>query len=153
MRFPSVTATDLNGRQVAFPDDFGPGPTLVLIAFQRWQQELVDEWLPLARELAGAYDGFDYYEFPVIARIYGPTRWLVDGGMRAGIPDPEARARTVTLYVDKAGFRESLGLESEETVYALLVVDGEVTWRAAGRPTADREADLRDAVERTHAMA
>ena len=47
-------------------------------------------------------------------------------GPIAGVPDPQARARTITLYTDKESFRKALGLGTEDRVYAVLV-DREAT--------------------------
>ena len=44
-----------------------------------------------------------------------------------------ARARTITLYVDKPAFRRALELPHEEDIYVLLVDrEGKVFWRAEG---------------------
>jgi len=73
----------------------------------------------------------------------------VDGGMRGGIRDPEARARTLTLYIDKEPFNTALELPTEDQVYALLVdASGGVVWQAAGRPDDASSAALTAAVER-----
>ena len=59
---------------------------------------------------------------------------FIDGGMRRGIPDAAVRAATITLYIDKAPFRESLRLPDEDRIYAVLVdQQGRVFWRGEGR--------------------
>ncbi|MDR3747630.1 MAG: hypothetical protein P4M04_05705 [Acidobacteriota bacterium] len=64
------------------------------------------------------------------------TRWFIDSGMRRGIPDPNARARTITLYIDKKPFEQALQLPTEKTVYALLVDrSGKVLWLGASMST------------------
>jgi hypothetical protein len=70
--------------------------------------------------------------------------------MRAGIPDPKARDRTVTLYLDKQDFRKTLDMPDEDRIYVLLVSkDGEVLWRARGDYSADKEGSLRAAIVET----
>ena len=64
---------------------------------------------------------FQYYELPTIDKLSAVARWFIDSGMRRGIPDKNARARTITLYIDKQPFKNSLQLPTEKTVYALLV--------------------------------
>ena len=143
MRFPPVIGFNLAGRRYALPADFEGRLNLVLIAFQREQQDLVDTWLPLARQLAAKHEVLRYYELPTISRAYGPARFVIDGGMRAGIPDPVARATTITLYLDKRAFREALDLPNEDTIYTLLVDrTGDVLWRAQGACTPELNADL-----------
>jgi predicted transcriptional regulator len=54
-----------------------------------------------------------------------------------------ARARTITLYVDKAAFRQALELPHEEDIYVLLVDrEGNVLWRAEGAFTPEKGESL-----------
>jgi hypothetical protein len=70
--------------------------------------------------------------------------------MRAGIPDPATRARTITLYLDKAGFRESLDIENEANIWLYLFDrSGQVLWRVEGGFTEEKGATLRDIVIQT----
>lgn len=64
---------------------------------------------------------FRYYELPTIDRLNPIARWFIDSGIRRGIPDREARARTITLYLDKLAFRKALNLPDERPVYAVLI--------------------------------
>jgi hypothetical protein len=41
--------------------------------------------------------------------------------MRAGIPNPLTRERTITLYLHKPAFMQSLEMEDEEHIYILLL--------------------------------
>ena len=131
--FPKLTATNLENREFHLPEEFAGERNLVLIAFQREQQKLLDTWLLEMPRFQQADPGFQYYELPTIERLNALARWFIDSGMRRGIPDKNARARTITLYIDKKPFEESLQLPTEETVYALLVDrSGKVLWRAEG---------------------
>jgi hypothetical protein len=74
-----------------------------------------------------------YYELPTIQRLNVLARTFINEGMRAGIPDPTARERTITLYLDKAAFREALQLPGEDDIYVLLLDrQGQVLWRTEG---------------------
>ncbi len=149
LHFPTVTGSNLSERRYTLPQDFEGELNLTLIAFQREQQALIDTWLPLAQRLAAAHDRFRYYELPTISRAYSLMSFVIDGGMRAGIPDPVARATTITLYIDKKPFRQALDLPHEDTVYALLLDQtGKVVWRAAGACTGQLSADLEQTVAR-----
>ena len=131
--FPKLKASNLENRDFQLPEDFAGERNLVLIAFQREQQKLLDTWLREMPRFQQADPGFQYYELPTIERLNALARWFIDSGMRRGIPDKNARARTITLYIDKKPFEESLQLPTEETVYALLVDrSGKVLWRAEG---------------------
>jgi hypothetical protein len=67
--------------------------------------------------------------------------------MRAGIPNPKTRERTITLYLDKADFRAALGMPDEEHIY-VLVLDrqGREFFRTRGPYSREAEAALRQAV-------
>lgn len=146
-RFPQVTGSNLNRKSFRLPTDFEGQLNLVLIAFRQYQQRDIDTWLPLAAQLAATHDSFYYYELPVIRSMNFLSRSFIDGGMRAGIPDANARHATITLYLDKQKFRDALGLPTEDTVYALLVDNhGEILWRAAGPCTPDYTTKLLDTI-------
>ena len=93
----------------------------MFIPFQRWHQAEVDSWGSLAEELEQQYEGLFYYELPTL-QSGGPFyKIFLNEGMRAGIPNPETRERTITLYLDKANFRTALGMADEEHIYILVV--------------------------------
>ena len=149
MQFPVVTSANLSRRKLTLPADFEGDLNVVIIAFQRWHQRVVDTWIPLAKQLEQAYEGVRYYELPVIQRINVLGRTFINEGMRAGIPDPRARARTITLYVDKAAFRQALELPHEEDIYVLLVDrQGNVLWRTEGEFTPEKGESLATTVHR-----
>jgi len=121
---------------------------VLLIAFQRWHQSLVDTWVPFLQQVEEKHPDLRYYELPTIQRLNPLSRVFINEGMRAGIPDTTARERTITLYLDKKAFREALNLPHEEDIYVLLVDRaGKVLWQAAGAHTADKAASLLSAIE------
>ena len=61
------------------------------------------------------------YVLPVLSARYGPVRWLIDGGMSRGIPDPAARARTITVYTDVEAVVANLGLAGTDTIAVVAV--------------------------------
>jgi hypothetical protein len=135
--FPQVEGTTLEGRKVQLPRDFDGALNVVLVAFKREQQADVDTWMRTALDLEGDAPRLRVYELPVLGRGYRLLRGFIDGGMRSGIPDAAARARTVTLYIDKTPFKASLGIRTEDRIVVLLVTPaGEVVWRADGAMTA-----------------
>jgi hypothetical protein len=120
-KIPQVTGQNLHRDRVRFPEDIKGRPTLLLIAFRHEQQRDIDTWLSRLDELQGAAPDLKVLELPVLGRAYVIMRPVIDGGMRSGIPDPDARARTVTLYTNKRSFRKALGLGPEDRIYAVLV--------------------------------
>jgi phage terminase large subunit-like protein len=143
MQFPSVTGSNLQRKKLKLPQDFQGELNLVLIAFQRWQQTQVDTWIPFARQPEETHSGVRYYELPTIERLNALARTFINEGMRAGIPDPVARERTITLYLDKNALQEALQLSGESDIYVLLLDrQGRVLWRAEGAFTPEKGASL-----------
>ena len=134
--FPAVHASNLNGRRFDLPADFEGDRNLVILAFQRQQQALVDSWSPAIANLLARYADLCFYELPTISRGNPLFRAWLDGAMRGGIPDRQAREHTITLYLDKAAFRQALNLPHEETIYILVLErGGHVLWRGQGEYT------------------
>lgn len=146
---PALVTKDLNGDVQRIPDGLPGELKLFLVAYRQRQQFDIDPWLTLGLRLERVHAGFRVYELPTLARSWGLVSGWVDGGMRGGIRDPEARARTLTLYIDKEPFNTALELPTEDQVYALLVdASGGVVWQAAGRPDDASSAALTAEVER-----
>jgi hypothetical protein len=144
--FPKLIASNLEKQTLSLPEDFAGDPNLLLIAFQREQQANVDTWLRGMKRFE-ALPNFHYYELPTIDRLNPIARWFINSGMRRGIPDSNARARTVTLYLDKVAFRKALNLPDEKQIYAVLVdSSGRVLWRAQGDFDESKAASLEKAL-------
>ena len=148
MLFPNVSGANLKREKLSFPEDFAGELVIALVAFQQWQQRQVDTWLPFAEQLEQEYAGVRYYELPVIRRMNILSRTFINEGMRAGIPNPKARERTVTLYLDKTNFRAALGILHEQSIYVLLLTSaGKVLWKTEGEFSTEKGETLRTAVE------
>ena len=142
--FPTIRASNLEGKDFTLPEDFEGQWNLLFVAFERHQQEDVDTWTPHARHLCEADSSLRLYELPTIRRGNPIMRWMINRGMASGIHDPQARAATITLYLDKTEFRRSLAIESEAEITVLLVGrDGGIRWRGIGTWSADKEESLR----------
>jgi hypothetical protein len=151
MQFPSVTGSNLQRRKLDLPEGFEGELNLVLIAFQQWQQRQVDTWIPFVKQFEEAHSALRYYELPTIQRLNALARTFINEGMRAGIPDPVARERTITLYVDKNAFKQALQLPREDDIYVLLLDrEGRVLWRAEGSFTQEKGESLVAAVRGGH---
>jgi hypothetical protein len=141
--FPAVRASNLNGRPFNLPADLEGERNLVIVAFQRHQQALVDSWSPAIADLLARHADLRFYELPVISRGNPLFRAWLDDAMRAGIHDQSAREHTITLYLDKAAFRQALELPHEGTIYALLLDrTGRVLWRGHGEHTPQLTGEL-----------
>ena len=126
------------------PETLAGEVNLLLIAFRQWQQRDVDTWTPVADELAGGYPQFRAYELPVISQAYRPVARFIDGGMRSGIPDPNVRDATITLYINRSDFMRRLQITTVRSIVPMLVrPSGTILWRTEGPRTPHSEAELR----------
>jgi len=147
VRFPTVTFDNLEGRSLTLPADFNGERNVVFVAFQMEQQKDVDTWAPWLKRTLPKYPGSDFYEIPTIQRMVAPMRWVINRGMRGGIPDRAVRERTVTLYIDKEPFKRSLGITTESVIQVLLVDKaGRVWWRTTGSYSPAKAAELEQAL-------
>ena len=147
LQLPTVQGSNLARQKMTFPADFAGRVNMVFIPFQQWQQSQVDSWVPLAEELSQAFSDFHYYEFPTIQRMNWLSRSFINEGMRAGIRDEATRARTITLYLDKAGFKQALDIPGEETTWVMLFDrQGRLLWRTSGAYTPEKGRELQEAV-------
>jgi carbon monoxide dehydrogenase subunit G len=111
----------LDGKEYELPGDLAKQHTLLVVAFRREQQRVVDQWLPWLIDLERRRSDVAVYEVPVLSSVYGPARRFIDGGMTRGIPDASARARTITIYTDVGKVVENLGLVGTDTIAVLIV--------------------------------
>jgi hypothetical protein len=142
--FPRVRGRSLLGADLGLPEDLPGDRTLVVVAFRQWHQAIVDRWI--ARAVA---DGIPptprgaparlpraVIEVPVLSMRWRPVRRAIDGGMIAGIRDPDVLARTITVYTSVGGFQASLEIPDSDQVHVFVVrPDGTVLARASGEPT------------------
>jgi hypothetical protein len=148
IQFPTVSGRNLQRESLQFPQDFPAKYTIVLMAFWRHQQNDVDTWLPYANVLEKLYLGTAYVEFPVIWQMSSVRQFLLNEGMRAGIPDQKSRQRTTTLYLDKSRFFSKLQIASQDKIQVLLVRDdGQVLWRETGRFSPEKGKSLSQALQ------
>jgi len=154
MTFPTVSGSNLLREKLTLPRDFQGELNLVFIPFERWHQMEVDSWSALAEELEEKYEGLVYYELPTLQNGGSIYKIFLNEGMRAGIPNPKTRERTITLYLDKAEFRAALDMKDEEHIY-ILVVDrqGNEFFRLRGQYNRQGETALRQALSQLTSTA
>jgi hypothetical protein len=139
--FPEVSGKNLKRKKYRFPQDFPAPLNIVLMAFQRYQQLEINTWLPFVGQLDSEYEDLTYLEFPVIYQMGPIGQFMLNEGMRAGIPDQKARESTITLYVDKTQFMGQMQIKSEDAIQIFLVTgEGKVLWHETGVFT-DEKAD------------
>ena len=142
-----MEARNLEGRAYRLPEGLEGEQNVVLVGFEWWQQALIDSWVPPLAGLAASRPGLRFYELVAVPRSRLPVRRIIDGGMVAGIPDREVRARTLTAYTDLGALLAALDLGSTQDI-AIFLTDrvGRIRWRASGAHDAARQAALEHAL-------
>jgi len=150
--FPSVSASNLDGRKFDLPKGLEGELNVVIVVFRREHQGLIDGWVPHLNGLVGEKKGLAFYELPVIHSSYSVFHRWIDGGMRAGIGDEGARKRTITLYVDKRALKRRLEIPDEDTIHLFLIDrNGKVVWRGEGGFTEQKLGGLKEALKLSRA--
>lgn len=146
-RFPTVRGVSLADAELTLPGDLEGERNLLAVAFHRSHQKAVDTWIPLFRELEVSVPDLACYEVPTISGGWSPLRRFIDGGMKAAIPDPLTRSRTVTVYGDVGRVTGALGLPDRDRI-AIVLVDrrGEVFWMDRGPLEGDPPQELLEAL-------
>ncbi len=149
MKFPNVKATSLTNRAYHLPHDLDGELNLVIVAFQQWQQERVDTRIPSLQRLAYEHKMLRVYEMPAMSRFNALYRFMIDNGMRAGIPDKAVRAATLCAYIDIPPFARALQLPGYDSIYLFLIDrSGEILWRGQGPYDQAQLAELTATVKR-----
>lgn len=149
MRFPELYARDCDGRSVRLPDDLGPDPTLLLVSFSPRLATDVETWLPLAADLAGSVPDFWCYDLLVFPELTDGVEVSLAAGLHAdgGRFERGERVRSLVAHTDLSAFGRALVLEGFDRVYAFVLHEGRVRWRAFGPLTTPLERRLRTAIE------
>jgi hypothetical protein len=152
MKFAPVKATSLTNKSYNVPRDLEGDYNLVIVAFKQWQQDWVDTWIPSLQSLAYQHQQLRVYEMPTMSRFNGLYRFMIDNGMRGGIPDKAVRAATLCAYIDIPPFAQALQLPSYDTIYLFLLDrNGEILWRGQGRFDPQQLAELAAVLDRATA--
>jgi hypothetical protein len=146
-RFPTLAARDLERSDRTLPDALTGDWNLVLVAFRRQHQALVDQWVAWHGTVAAEHPGFECWEVPVIGTLWSPARSFIDGGMAQAVREAHARRHTLTVYTNVAKAAYALDITDTGTVTALLVDGaGRIRWRATGVPDEASAAEVLAAV-------
>lgn len=132
-RFPEVTAETLAGTQKTLPDAAQGAPALIVVAFVREAQEMIDSWVTPIREEFQGTDAIAVYELPVIASaIWRPMHRIIDGGMRSGIPVRD-HDYVMTVYHNASGLTDELEIDDRSLAYVYLIDShGTIRWQGSG---------------------
>ena len=144
--FPRVPVRDLEGRSVSTPTCFEGSLNVVIVAFRREHQRLVDSWIPWLEEIQRTIPDLRFYEVPAISGTWKPVRRFIDGGMAQAIKVPAVLQRTFTYYGDLSLLTTPLQITDRNDIHVLSVTAGEVRARTSGdfSPTKAESLGLTD---------
>jgi hypothetical protein len=103
---------------------------------------MIDSWVqPFEREF-GQGSRFAIYEIPMIDAAWKVISWVIDSGMRGGIP-VEKHNNVVTFYGNYSGYREALGMYNTNFAYVFLLDQkGIIRWEGKGFAKPETEKEL-----------
>ena len=130
--FPSVSVRDLEGRSMSTPTCLTGSPNVVMVAFRREHQRLVDSWIPWLEDTQRTLPDLRFYEVPAISGTWKPVRRFIDGGMAQAIKVPAVLQRTLTYYGDLSLLTTPLQITDRNDIHILKVSAGEVLARTTG---------------------
>jgi len=131
--FPRIEARNLEGTTVLLPEAFSGSPSVVIIAFTRSHQAIVDSWTPWLDKFVEQHPPVAFYEIPTISGSWKLMRRMIDGGMAAAIRTPKVLKRTMTIYGDVRKLTGPLKIRDRSTITLLVVTrQGEVVWSCTG---------------------
>ncbi len=146
-KFPEVKDDSLEKTPVSLPDAAQGKVTLITVAFLRESQAQIDSWLDPFVGRFGNKEGFTFYEVPMLHWGYKFMRFMIDGGMRAGIPQ-EKHKNVVTMYGDVEKYIKALNLDIRSGYAFLLDREGIIRWEGRGFSTPEMLKELFDTAEK-----
>lgn len=141
-KFPKVTAKSLAGNTLTLPEAAEGKVTLICIAFVRNAQSMIDSWLGPFEQIFGQDPEVTAYELPMAGPNWQFLSWLIDSGMRDGIP-VEKHDHVLTIYEDYSEYQELLDMENTELAYIFLLdKKGIVRWKGQGHAAPEALMEL-----------
>lgn len=136
--FPTLSAKTLAGTEITYPDDIKGKVSLILIAFERNTQRVLDSWInPFQKEFQ-TESGVQFFEIPMLKRRWIIMSPIIDGGMRSGIPE-EKHGNVTTFYGDIDKYCEKLLIEDKSDGYVFLLdKTGRIQWYNRGLATPEK---------------
>lgn len=93
---------------------------------------MIDSWTEPFEQEFGKDSRFAIYEVPMINAAWKVFSWMIDSGMRKGIP-VEKHNNVVTYYGDYSTYQEVLGMEDTNFAYVYLLDQmGFIRWKGKG---------------------
>jgi hypothetical protein len=130
---------------ITLPEAVKGKVVLVCIAFMQSTQSMIDSWVQPFKKAFGKDGRFEVYEIPMISAGWKVFSWMIDSGMRVGIP-VERHDRVVTFYGDYSGYQKVLEMENTNLIYVFLLdQEGVIRWKGKGHSNTETEKEFLDA--------
>ena len=131
LRFPDITGEMVNGKKLTMPEAFNDKPMVVIMLFDRDQQDVFDSWSNAHNDLP---DNIGLMEVALIGKVGGIARFFIKGGMKDMTKDNKARqARMMPFFGDADAVKQALKITDSSAVMAFLVnSEGLVVWQDKG---------------------
>lgn len=147
-KFPPIEARSLSGEQYTFPARAEGKVTLIVVAFKRQSQPLIDQWVGLWEKHFGNDPAFGFYEIPMLASGWKIMRGIIDGGMQSGVPASK-HDKTATYYGPLDKYYEALEIDDRSIPYFFLLdTNANIQWRESGRLTDAKAESLLKAAKK-----
>lgn len=148
LQMPAVTGVDINNQEISFPQAFSNSYYLVVMPYDRQQQEGALTWLQLFQALAAEYEALSYFSIAALPDLSAPIRLLVVGGLAAGVREDAVRSQVAVLFLeDQAAFLEAVGAPNAEEMSAFIMDgSGRIYWQWRGLYSEAAAEDLRTAL-------
>lgn len=108
---------------------------------------MIDSWIQPFEQKFGKDSRFLVYEIPMINEAWKVISWVIDSGMRGGIP-VEKHDNVVTFYGDYSSYQKALGIEDTNLAYVFLLDQkGIIRWKGHGYASLETEKELIEAAK------
>lgn len=146
-KFPRIEATTLMGKKVVFPDVASGKTALVVVAFRRQAQGVIDSWKePFLKDFGGNSD-YTFYEIPMISSGWKVMAPVIDNGMRSGVPR-ELHNQVATYYGPLDQYFEFWDIQDKRDAYVFLLdKEGYVLHTDHGTATPEKYHTLKSIAE------
>ena len=131
--FPQFEGTNLLMDSMSVPDDLDGELRLIVVAFDRDQQTLMDEWLLSLEELQAAYPELRGYFTPLLPQSAADAALPIIAAVSAAASNDRDRARTIIVFTDVDAFNEILDIPGKDVLQLFLLDEnGAILWRGSG---------------------
>ena len=130
LTFPMMEGEMLDGSEKTLPDMFDGRAHMVLMLFDRDQQDQLDSWVVAQDDLP---EGIGLVEIALIGKVNGLVKFFIQGGMKDEIEDKARLARMMPYFGDAEAVKSALNIDDISQIRAFLVQpDGQVVWQGSG---------------------